>query len=280
MGPKRSHRNIPPTPHAQHPLHEGIMDYDVRLRHLKPIQKPLEGLFQLGQSSFQKAGKIGGPTYLRRDYVGDGGKANVGRLGLGAEEAEPLLRHDEGDWNLFAFGNKQITEAHHGVDVAPTGALAQSQFRCIVLDIDTAIGCIPFTFPFAKRVWIARNYKIFCFQLCAMSAAVGVQTKSRTSVYCVGNCWHLGYVNPVGVAQIGYLESNLWEFHTLLVWFSSTAAKGGKLIANSKLRFGANGYDNLRKPLNCMKEEVLERFRTSTKDESASQPTSELEQLS
>ncbi|KAI8574065.1 hypothetical protein RHMOL_Rhmol01G0325500 [Rhododendron molle] len=113
-----------------------------------------------------------------------------------------------------------------------------------------------------------------------MSAAVGVQTKSRTSVYCVGNCWHLGYVNPVGVAQIGYLESNLWEFHTLLVWFSSTAAKGGKLIANSKLRFGANGYDNLRKPLNCMKEEVLERFRTSTKDESASQPTSELEQLS
>ncbi|KAI8537578.1 hypothetical protein RHMOL_Rhmol09G0034900 [Rhododendron molle] len=34
-----------------------------------------------------------------------------------------------------------------------------------------------------------------------MSAAVGVQTKSRTSVYCVGNCWHLGYVNPVGVAQ-------------------------------------------------------------------------------
>lgn len=117
-GPKRSHRNIPPIGYGDGPAELDAAKDRCR-RWLEPIEEPLERRLHLCRDGFVERGKVSGFEALGRDHVGDGGEANGVRLGLGADEAKPLLGDHEGYENLVgSLRCKDLAQVHHRVDVA------------------------------------------------------------------------------------------------------------------------------------------------------------------
>ncbi|WVY92022.1 hypothetical protein V8G54_037538 [Vigna mungo] len=98
-GPKRSHGNIPSICEGNGPAQLNAADNHGR-RRLELIEEPIKGLFHVRHDGFVESGKIGGFVALVRDDVGDGREANGFRLGIGADETEPLLGDHEGYENL------------------------------------------------------------------------------------------------------------------------------------------------------------------------------------
>ena len=94
--PECGYRNTPPVPHVDGPGQERVVDDNIR-GWLKPVQEPLERLLHLGHGGSGKGRLVRAPDQLRRQHVWDGAELDAGRFVHGADEAEPLLRHYEGD---------------------------------------------------------------------------------------------------------------------------------------------------------------------------------------
>lgn len=94
--PERGHGNIPLFPQIKRPVQKRVRDDEIN-RRFEPVEEPLKRLPHLSLSSSDEAGHVGGALFLGRQDVGDGGEVNAGRLLLGADDAEPLLRDDDGD---------------------------------------------------------------------------------------------------------------------------------------------------------------------------------------
>lgn len=95
-GPKQRDRNITAAGDGDREVKLDVGDEGGDGR-VKAAEEVVEGRFHVGDDGFEESGDIGGYLRLERDNVGDGGEANVARLRLGADEAEPLFGDKNGD---------------------------------------------------------------------------------------------------------------------------------------------------------------------------------------
>lgn len=89
--------------HFDRPEENRTVRYYGSHRRLKPGEELVKQVYHLPGYGVEEGGVVGTTDKLGWNDIGDGGEPEVRQLVVGAEEAEPLLRHDEGDEKLTSI---------------------------------------------------------------------------------------------------------------------------------------------------------------------------------
>lgn len=119
--PKRRNRNLHPISNTHNPEEVSVVHDNTRRRIKLPAEQLIKGCFHLRHDSFKEANEVISSIPFRGDDIRHRREPEVlrrfGAVG-GGDEGEPFLGDDEGYEDVGVFGDEELGEVHHGVDVA------------------------------------------------------------------------------------------------------------------------------------------------------------------